>query len=92
MRIDSIIWPEERIEHIVRHAVTPEEVEGPMKQSKLPRTDSIQELAEFWDTHDLTGFDEELEEVAEPPSCPYCVTSSRFQARGRHSSWQSDPR
>jgi len=37
-----------------------------MKKSKLPRTDSIQKLAEFWDTHDLTDFEEELEEVAEP--------------------------
>ena len=37
-----------------------------MKKSKLPRTDSIQELAEFWDTHDVTDFDEELEEVAAP--------------------------
>ncbi len=27
MRIDEIIWPEERIEHIVRHGITPEEVE-----------------------------------------------------------------
>ena len=37
-----------------------------MKKSKLPRTDSIQELAEFWDTHDLTDFEDELEEVTEP--------------------------
>ncbi len=37
-----------------------------MKKSKLPKTDSIQELAEFWDTHDLTDFEGELEEVAEP--------------------------
>lgn len=37
-----------------------------MKKSKLPRSDSIQELAEFWETHDLTDFEEELEEVAEP--------------------------
>ena len=27
---------------------------------------SIQELAEFWDTHDLTDFEDELEEVSEP--------------------------
>ena len=27
MRIDEFIWPEERIEHIARHGVTPEEVE-----------------------------------------------------------------
>ena len=37
-----------------------------MKKSKLPKTDSIQELAQFWDTHDLTDFEDELEEVAEP--------------------------
>ncbi len=37
-----------------------------MKKSKLPKTDSIQQLAEFWDTHDLTDFEDELEEVAEP--------------------------
>jgi predicted DNA binding CopG/RHH family protein len=41
-------------------------MERPMKKSKLPKTDSIQELAEFWDTHDLTDFEDELEEVAEP--------------------------
>jgi predicted DNA binding CopG/RHH family protein len=34
--------------------------------SKLPTIDSIQELAEYWDTHDLTDFESELEEVAEP--------------------------
>ena len=27
MRIDELIWPRERIEHIARHGVTPEEVE-----------------------------------------------------------------
>jgi hypothetical protein len=27
MRIDEIIWPEERIEHIARHGVTPKEVD-----------------------------------------------------------------
>ena len=37
-----------------------------MKKSKLPKTDSIQKLAEFWDTHDLTDFEDQLEEVVEP--------------------------
>jgi CopG antitoxin of type II toxin-antitoxin system len=37
-----------------------------MKKSRLPKTDSIQKLAAFWDTHDSTDFEEELEEVAEP--------------------------
>jgi hypothetical protein len=27
MTIDEFIWPQERIEHIARHGVTPEEVE-----------------------------------------------------------------
>lgn len=34
-----------------------------MKTEHLPKTDSIQELAQFWDTHDLTDFEDELEEV-----------------------------
>ena len=68
MRIDEFIWPEDRIEHIARHGVRPEEVEGPMKtkKQKLAPVDSIQQLAEFWDTHDLTDFEEELEDVPEP--------------------------
>ncbi len=37
-----------------------------MKNSKIPHTDSIEELAKFWDTHDLTDFEDQLEEVAEP--------------------------
>lgn len=37
-----------------------------MKKSKLPKIDSIGKLAEFWDTHDLTDFEDELKEVSEP--------------------------
>ena len=37
-----------------------------MKGLKIPQIDSIEELARFWDTHDLTEFEEELEEVSEP--------------------------
>ena len=37
-----------------------------MKPKKIPQTDSIRELAEFWDTHDLTDFEAELEEVHDP--------------------------
>ena len=37
-----------------------------MKTSKLPKIDSIRKLAEFWDAHDLTDFEHELEEVTEP--------------------------
>lgn len=37
-----------------------------MKATKIPETDSIEELARFWDTHDLTDFEAQLEEVTEP--------------------------
>lgn len=36
-----------------------------MSARKLPQTDSIEALARFWDTHDLTDFEEQLEEVPE---------------------------
>lgn len=35
-------------------------------KTRLPATDSVRELASFWDTHDLTDFDNQLEVVAEP--------------------------
>ena len=34
--------------------------------SKIPQTDSVAELARFWDTHDVTEFEDELEEVKAP--------------------------
>jgi predicted DNA binding CopG/RHH family protein len=37
-----------------------------MSTKEIPHTDSIAELAQFWDSHDLTDFAEELEEVSEP--------------------------
>ena len=39
---------------------------GQMKTMRLPKTDSIEELARFWDDHDVTDFEDELEEVTEP--------------------------
>lgn len=41
-------------------------MEKPMRTPKIPQTDSIHELAQFWDTHDLTDFEDQLEEVTEP--------------------------
>ena len=35
-------------------------------KSKLPKTDSIQKLAEFWDAHDVNEFKVELEEIVGP--------------------------
>lgn len=37
-----------------------------MNTQRIPQTDSIEELARFWDTHDLTDFENQLEEVTEP--------------------------
>ena len=34
-----------------------------MKARKIPESDSIEELARFWDTHDLTDFEDLLENV-----------------------------
>lgn len=48
-------------------------MEGKMKTEHLPKTDSIQELAQFWDAHDLTDFEDELEEVVEPVFEPATV-------------------
>jgi hypothetical protein len=35
-------------------------------KSHVPKTDSIRELAEFWDTHDFTDSEDQFEEVTEP--------------------------
>ena len=32
----------------------------------IPKTDSIEELARFWDTHDLTDYWDEIPEVPSP--------------------------
>jgi hypothetical protein len=37
-----------------------------LKTPKLPRTSAVKKRARFWDTHDLTDFETELEEVTEP--------------------------
>jgi len=37
-----------------------------MNGFKIPETNAIEELARFWDTHDLTDFEDQLEEVTEP--------------------------
>jgi hypothetical protein len=34
--------------------------------SNIPQIDSIEELARFWETHDITDFEDDLEEVEEP--------------------------
>ena len=41
-------------------------MEEPISAKSLPKTDSIDELAKFWDSHDVTDFEDQLEEVADP--------------------------
>jgi len=41
-------------------------MEKTMKSQRIPDTDSIEELARFWDTHDLTDFEDQLDEVRTP--------------------------
>jgi predicted phosphatase len=41
-------------------------MEKTIRRRKLPDTDSVKELAGFWDHHDLTDFEHALEEVREP--------------------------
>jgi hypothetical protein len=41
-------------------------MEQSMKSHNLPQIDSIRELAQFWDNHDLTDYEDALEEVTEP--------------------------
>lgn len=60
MKIHELLWPEDRIEET---RIPP--LEETMKTRRLPQTDSIEELARFWDTHDLTDFEDQLEEVTE---------------------------
>ena len=37
-----------------------------MSKPRIPKIDSIEELARFWDTHDPFDFEDELEEVTAP--------------------------
>jgi hypothetical protein len=36
------------------------------EMTQIPQTDSISVVARFWDSHDVTDFVDELEEVSEP--------------------------
>ena len=52
-----------------------------MKKRKLPKTDSIDDLAKFWDRHDLTDFETELEEVTGPVFVSRDAIQVRLPAR-----------
>ena len=69
VKISQLLWSSDRVEHVAandgpREAALPA-LEEPMGENRIPSTDSISELARFWDTHDLTDFDAELEAVEE---------------------------
>ena len=53
-----------------------------MKKSKLPKTDSIDDLAKFWECHELTDFEDELEEVTQPVFLRRDAIQVRLRARG----------
>ena len=52
-----------------------------MNRTKIPQIDSIEELARFWDTHDLTDFADELEEVNESVFEPQTEVTIRLEAQ-----------
>ena len=52
-----------------------------MNSSLLPQTDSIQELAQFWDSHELTDLEDQLEEVEEPVFKRESTVQIALQAR-----------
>ena len=41
-------------------------MEKTIKRPRLPETDSVEEMAAFWDNHDLTDFADDLQAVSEP--------------------------
>jgi len=49
--------------------------------SKIPAFRSIDELARFWDTHDLTEFEDQLEEVEEPVFAAEAQTLVKIRLR-----------
>jgi predicted DNA binding CopG/RHH family protein len=52
--------------HDGKRKTTIQPMERTMKAQKIPRTGSIQKLARFWDTHDLTDFEDQLEDISDP--------------------------
>jgi len=48
-----------------KRGTTFQAVEKAPDMSKIPPIDSIENLARFWDTHDITDFEEDLEEMKE---------------------------
>ena len=62
-----------------------------MSTHKIPQTDSIRELAGFWDTLDLTDFEDQLEEVTDTVFEQEAVVKTVCRSRKLepHSIWPS---
>jgi hypothetical protein len=52
-----------------------------MKKVKIPRTDSIKELAKFFETHDTTEIEDEVHEVTGPIALPRNSILVNLEAR-----------
>ena len=51
-----------------------------MRIYEMPQTDSIHELAAFWDDHDLSDFEDQLIEVDAPVLAPRnCITLELYE-------------
>ncbi|MBE9080341.1 hypothetical protein IQ241_24145 [Romeria aff. gracilis LEGE 07310] len=50
-----------------------------MSIEKISQTDSVEKMAQFWDSHDLTDFNDRLEEVTEPVFRRETVVKIRLQ-------------
>ncbi|MFM7290752.1 MAG: hypothetical protein ACKOWG_06930 [Planctomycetia bacterium] len=62
-----------------------------MKQSRIPHTDSIAELAAFWSTHDVTDFEDELEVVTDQVFARRAEQSRPGPTSGKDLLLQLDP-
>ena len=52
-----------------------------MKKPKIPKTDSIKELAAFWETHDFTDFEDQMERVDEPSEKRRAIVKVRLEPK-----------
>jgi hypothetical protein len=59
-----------------------------MKKPKLPKFETVEQMAEFFDTHDMTDYEDEFEVVKEPvfvrpPAIKLHLEPRQVQALGR---------
>jgi predicted DNA binding CopG/RHH family protein len=59
-------FPRDRAPHDGKRKTEIQPMEKVKRARKIPQSDSIDKLARFWDTHDLTEFEDQLEDVRAP--------------------------